>query len=228
MSSLLHRRIRRPSAALLVAFAALFTALGGTSYAALMITGANVANGSLTGADIETRSVPGKKLKLNSVKGSRIKESSLGTVPSAEHAATADTATTATNATNAADADKIDGIDSAGLMTVKQRTYEANFGTQDNFGDNASLGMLSPIPAGEYVVTAKLTYDNDGAVEIESCTLNVPGANDVTTFYADNAETITLQEAVSAGAPWNAFVSCTSDGNDDSLGTMSIIAVRVD
>jgi len=228
MSSLLHRRIRRPSAALLVAFAALFTALGGTGYAALMITGANVANGSLTGADIETRSVPGKKLKLNSVKGSRIKESSLGTVPSAEHAATADTATTATNATNAADADKIDGIDSAGLMTVKQRTYEANFGTQDNFGDNASLGMLSPIPAGEYVVTAKLTYDNDGAVEIESCTLNVPGANDVTTFYADNAETITLQEAVSAGAPWNAFVSCTSDGNDDSLGTMSIIAVRVD
>jgi hypothetical protein len=228
MSSLLHRRIRRPSAALVVAFAALFTALGGTGYAALMITGANVANGSLTGADIETGSVPGKKLKLNSVKGNRIKESSLGTVPSAEHAAAADTASNASNATNAADADKIDGIDSAALMTVKERTYEANFGTQDDFGDNASLGMLSPIPAGEYVVTAKLTYDNDGAVEIESCTLNVPGANDVTTFYADNAETIMLQEAVSVGEPWNAFVTCTSDGSDDSLGTMSIIAVRVD
>jgi len=228
MSSLLHRRIRRPSAALVVAFAALFTALGGTGYAALMITGANVANGSLTGVDIETKSVPGKKLKLNSVKGSRIKESSLGTVPSAQHAATADAATNATNAAKAADADKIDGIDSASLMTVKARTYEANFGTQDNFGDNASLGMLSPIPAGEYVVTAKLTYDNDGAVEIESCTLNVPGANDVTTFYADNAETVTLQEAVSVGEPWAAFVSCTSDGNDDSLGNTSIIAVRVD
>ena len=32
-----------------MAFAALFTALGGTSYAALKITGANVANGTLTG-----------------------------------------------------------------------------------------------------------------------------------------------------------------------------------
>jgi hypothetical protein len=30
------------------------------------------------------------------------------------------------------------------------------------------------------------------------------------------------------GGPWAAFVSCTSDGNDDSLGNMSIIAVRVD
>jgi len=228
MSSLLHRRIPRPSAALMVAFVALFTALSGTGYAALMITGANVANGSLTGADIENRSLGGKEMKSNTLKGTQINESSLGTVPSATHAATADAAANATNADKAADADKLDGVDSTGFMAVKQRTYEANFGTQDNFGDNASLGQLSPIPAGNYVVTAKLTYDNDGALELESCTLDVPGADDVTTFYADNSETITLQEAVSVAAPWNTFVSCTSDGNDDTLGNMSIIAVRVD
>ena len=35
MSSLLNRRIPRPSAAFVVAFAALFTALSGTGYAAL-------------------------------------------------------------------------------------------------------------------------------------------------------------------------------------------------
>jgi hypothetical protein len=229
MSSLLHRRIPRPSAALLVAFAALFTALGGTGYAALMVTGANVANGSLTGVDIENKSLGGKEMKADTLKGSQIKESSLGTVPSATHAATADSATTATNATKAADADTIDGIDSAALMSVKQRSYEANFGDHENFSDGASLGLLSPMPAGEYVVTAKLTYDNDGAVEEESCTLNVPGANDVTKFYPDNAGTVvTLQEAVSAGEPWGAMVSCTSDGNDDMFGNMSIIAVRVD
>jgi hypothetical protein len=225
MSSLLNRRIPRPSAALVVAFAAMFTALGGTGYAALMITGANVANGSLTGADIENGSLGGKEMKPDTLKGSRIKESTLGTVPSAEHAATADSAT---NATNAANADTLDGIDSANLMTVKTRAYEVNEGNISNFANDATLALLSPMPAGEYVVTAKLTYDNDGAVENESCTLGVPGANDATTFSADNTETITLQESVSVGEPWGANVSCTSDGNDDVLGTLSIIAVRVD
>jgi hypothetical protein len=230
MSSLLHRRIRRPSAALLVAFAALFTALGGTGYAALMVTGANVANGSLTGADIHTASVGGTKLKLDTVRGSRIKESTLGTVPSADHAATADNAAHATNADKAADADTIDGIDSASLMTDKPRLFEANVNTIDNFGDNATLGTLANLDAGEYLVTAKLTYDNDGVFEQETCTLHVPGSDDSSTFQVGNSETETihLQEAVSVGAMWAASVSCTADPSDDMIGPLSIIAVRVD
>jgi len=230
MSSLLHRRIRRPSAALVVAFAALFTALGGTGYAALLITGANVANGSLTGADIHTASVGGTKLKLDTVKGSRIKESTLGTVPSANHAATADNAAHATNADKAADADKLDGIDSASLMTVKPRVFETNWATQDDFGNNATLGTLANLAGGQYLVTAKLTYDNDGPFEQETCTLHVPGSDDTTTFQVGNAETetINLQEAVSVGAMWAASVSCTADANDDMIGPLSIIAVRLD
>jgi hypothetical protein len=230
MSSLLHRRIRRPSAALLVAFAALFTALGGTGYAALMITGANVANGSLTGVDIENKSLGGKEMKADTLKGTQIKESSLGTVPSADHAATADAATNATSAAKAADADTLDGIDSAALMTVKPRVFEANYETNDNFGDNATLGTLANLEGGQYLVTAKLVYDNDGAFEEEHCTLHVPGSDDTTTFQVGNSETetINLQEAVSVGSMWSASVSCTADPTDDMLGPLSIIAVRLD
>jgi hypothetical protein len=227
MSSLLHRRIRRPSAALLVAFAALFTALSGTGYAALMITGANVANSSLTGADIKNASLGWKELKPDTLGGSRINESSLGTVPSAQHAATADSAT---NADKAADADKLDGIDSASLMTIKPRIYEANYVTNENFGDNATLGTLANLPGGQYLVTAMFTYDNDGPFETETCTLHVPGSDDSATFQvgASETETLSLQEAVSVGGMWAASVSCTADANDDMIGPLSIIAVRLD
>lgn len=47
----------RPSPALAVAFVALLVALGGTAYAASVVTGKNVRNGSLTGADIKDGSL---------------------------------------------------------------------------------------------------------------------------------------------------------------------------
>ena len=46
-------RARRPSHAVVVAYLALFVALGGNSYAAISITGKNVKNNSLTGRDIK-------------------------------------------------------------------------------------------------------------------------------------------------------------------------------
>lgn len=59
-----------------VATLALFIALGGSSYAALTITGRDVQNGSLTARDV----------KRNTLGGGRIKESTLATVPRARNA----------------------------------------------------------------------------------------------------------------------------------------------
>jgi len=71
------RRIRgKLSYANVVATLALFIALGGTSYAALTITGNNVKNGSLTGRDV----------KRDSLGAKHIKESRLGTVRRARNA----------------------------------------------------------------------------------------------------------------------------------------------
>jgi hypothetical protein len=55
---------------------AVFVALGGTSYAAFNLTGADIRDGSLTGRD----------LKANSIDGKRVKEKRLATVPRARNA----------------------------------------------------------------------------------------------------------------------------------------------
>jgi hypothetical protein len=51
------RRISLPSPSMAVALLALAVALGGTSYAAIVITGKNVRNGSLSGADVRNGSL---------------------------------------------------------------------------------------------------------------------------------------------------------------------------
>jgi hypothetical protein len=61
---------RRLTYANVMATLAVFIALGGSSYAALTITGRSVKNGSLTSRDI----------RRDTLGGSRIKESRLGTV----------------------------------------------------------------------------------------------------------------------------------------------------
>jgi hypothetical protein len=81
-----------------VATLALFVALGGSSYAAVKVTGKNVRdssltgkdirNGTISGRDVKNSSLAGRDVKNNSLTGSDIKESSLGTVPRAGDANT--------------------------------------------------------------------------------------------------------------------------------------------
>ncbi len=76
-----------PSPAMVVALIALFAALGGSAYAALVVTGKNVKNGSLTGVDFKKRSLHGSKLKTDSIGGDVVKESTLGPVQALAHQA---------------------------------------------------------------------------------------------------------------------------------------------
>jgi hypothetical protein len=88
---------RRPSAGTLIALVALFISLGGTSYAALRVTGADVVDRSLTWRDVaresigggEVTNLRGRDLQPSSLGGFQINEGDLGKVPSA---ATADSA----------------------------------------------------------------------------------------------------------------------------------------
>jgi hypothetical protein len=77
----------RPSPAMVVALIALFVALGGGAYAAIVVTGKNVRNGSLTGVDFKQRSLHGSKLRADSIGGGSIKESTLGPVTALSHSA---------------------------------------------------------------------------------------------------------------------------------------------
>lgn len=81
----MKRFARLPSPAMLVALAALFVALGGSAYAAIRITGANVVNNSLVGADIKNKALAGRDVKPDSlgripIKEERLDASKFGTV----------------------------------------------------------------------------------------------------------------------------------------------------
>jgi hypothetical protein len=118
--------IWRGSPALVVAAIALFVALGGSVYAA--------KRARIDGRAIRTKSIPGNRLKPRSIAANRLKpgtlrnallpglltgadinELTLGQVPNAAHAETADTAQsavdaqTALNAVNAVDAQTVNG-----------------------------------------------------------------------------------------------------------------------
>ena len=70
-------------AGLLIAVLALAVALTGAGYAAFVVTGKDVKNGSLAGKDIKNSSVTGKDIKDDALTGADVAESSLGTVPNA-------------------------------------------------------------------------------------------------------------------------------------------------
>jgi hypothetical protein len=114
--------LRRQGPALVVAGLALVAALGGTVYAAGKISGRAIKVKSLPGNRLALSSVPGNRLKPGAIKGRQlapgsitgiqIDASTLGQVPSAIHAETAESAhdsETALNAANAANAKTVNG-----------------------------------------------------------------------------------------------------------------------
>jgi len=115
--------------ALVVAGLALVAALGGTVYAAGKISGRTIKVKSLPGNRLALGSVPGNRLKPGAIKGSalapgsitgiQIDASTLGQVPTAIHADTAESARdaeTALNAANAQNAQTVNGYE-AGCKT---------------------------------------------------------------------------------------------------------------
>ena len=92
---------------MIVAYLALFVALGGSAVAAkTAITGTQIKNSTITSADIKNRSLKGADVANNTLTGTQIKESTLGTVPNA---------TNALNATNAGNANTVGGVTAASL-----------------------------------------------------------------------------------------------------------------
>ena len=70
-------RSHRPSHAVVVAYLALFVALGGSSYAAIVVTGKNVKDSSLTGRDVKDSSLTGRDVKNSSLTTLDVRDESL-------------------------------------------------------------------------------------------------------------------------------------------------------
>jgi hypothetical protein len=145
------------SPALVVSTIALFVALGGSVYAAkkAKINGRAVKAKSLPGNRLQLHSVPANRLKpgvlpaagtASQLTGSDINELTLGTVPNAVHAETADTAKSATDAQTALNAVK--AIDAE---TVNGHSVGCLPGTQPFAGacweSSASAKVTAPVAA---------------------------------------------------------------------------------
>jgi hypothetical protein len=96
-----HLRKQRPSPALGVATLALFVALGGTVWAAARIDGHSIKPKSLPGNRVIVGSLPPNRLAPGAIGGDRVAASTLGQVPSAVHADSADVARSAGDAVHA-------------------------------------------------------------------------------------------------------------------------------
>ena len=72
---------RRPSPATVLSLIALFVALGGTSYAAITVSGKNVRNGSLTGADLKNGSVKSADVRNRSLRAADFAQGQLPAGP---------------------------------------------------------------------------------------------------------------------------------------------------
>lgn len=68
---------KQPSPALVVSIISLFVALGGTGYAALTITGANIKDSSVTTADVRNNSLSGADIRNGSVTTKDVRDGSL-------------------------------------------------------------------------------------------------------------------------------------------------------
>ena len=149
----------RPSASMIVACVALIAAVGGSAYAASKING--------------------KSIKSNTVTGKQVKEKSLGTVPKAKAARTANSAKRADSAATADSADSLGG-ETADDQKVRWLLLDEQGEIEDQSGgftvvDGYATNSNAYIDAGESLEGKGLVASI--AIQNQVDTNGVPGAD---------------------------------------------------
>jgi hypothetical protein len=232
------RKRFRPSHGTVVAYVALFVALGGTTYAA---TGGNFILGQANTASSTTSLA---RTGANTAKGLQVTNTSTGTGATALGLSVASghapfTTNSGTKVTNL-NADKLDGVDSIGFKS------NAYIDRQDSIqalnASGATQVASKSLPAGSFVLMAKLLADNDAssAARID-CSLNDPAANQLDFMKLRLAPTstpnlefgnISLAGAVTLGVPGTITVQCTQLEDFPppgiTVGFRKLIAIKID
>jgi hypothetical protein len=128
---------------MVMAVAAMFVALGGSAYAATKIGTKQIQNNAITASKIKKNAVTAAKIKNGAVTGSKINLSTLGTVPSATHATTADTATKATSADTATKAAEATTAGTADTATNFSRYFASGL-KKASVGQTIALTTVGP------------------------------------------------------------------------------------
>lgn len=179
---------------------------------------------TVTGGQVKNGSLTGKDVRKNSLTGTQIRESRVGKVPRARVA------------------------DRVGRRTSEQVTTQAFFAAQKapkSFtGDPTLIGRLS-LPAGSYVLMAKVTASNTASSTLQAkCTLRAGGSEDQATAtlpsgqIGGNTQAIPLLQAHFQNSPFDVSVLCQAVGNPGlnlfrnppftTATTTKIAAIRAD
>jgi hypothetical protein len=194
----------------IVATLALFVALGGSAYGALRLpknsVGSNqissgavgsrqLRNGGVTNPKLAVGAVTARNVVRGSLTGAQIDAATLGTVPSATRASSADSATTATTATYATHATSADSATTATTATNATHATSADSATTATTATNATHAT-SADSATNATDTAEL-----GGVSASSYLT----ASDIASVSVD-AEAVEVQEHGGASAAYSSFV----------------------
>ncbi len=204
------RLIHRLSYANVIATVALFVALGGTAVAGsqLLLTGANVKDGSLTGADIKSGSLSVRNLSSAAVRALKGKVGPRG----------------ATGAKGDIGAQGLVGAQGApglqgpsGTQGVGITTAVATGTDATNYQDLTPLGSLPLTTPGDYVIFTTFTASNTGTQnEYLNCgyrfagTVNGAAGADTT---AGNSTTTTSAGVLNVESAGTAEFVCAGNGN---------------
>jgi hypothetical protein len=236
-------RIPRPRHATVIAYLALFVALGGTGYAAIKVNGSDLVNSS----------VAGKKLKRGTIGGREVNESKLRRVPSALNATRANSAATAGNAATAGFASRAgEATTAAHAASASQATNAAQAGNAALLGglssqdflaaDTIVSGIAALATSNQIFAVADMGFsinamptDGDGAFEVEVRNTRAAGGADIAVGLSTSSTSFTVtpgsfQEiesadnvfppflvADTAGAQPGVLVTCAAHGTTNKV-----------
>jgi hypothetical protein len=216
---------RRPSPAMVVALIALFMSLGGVSYGLARnsidtreiknndVRSSDIRNNGIRSRDIRTGNVGGADIRNNGVTGTDVLESSLGTVPSANSASSADVA-------------------NAAFSTFRDEVFSLPAG----LGPHTVLTLNVP-QAGSYVIIGKLSLINDDAAEreyrcqlIAGAALDAVWAGEGANAGRDDSRPVAMTVVHRFDAPGDVTMNCNNpagEAGDARVDDRRITAIQV-
>ncbi len=227
-------RRRRPQAATVISCVALFAAVGGTATAATVITGANIKNGSVTGADVKNSSLTGADVKNRSIGTSDLSAGVVAALKGAAGATGPAGPAGPAGPTGAKGADGATGpagpvgpAGPASLATV-YRGVAPDVNIPASSTDQVVL--TKAVPAGSYLVTAKLTFAQQTGTALVTCEL-VNGATVVDeakmrpTASAESRFPVALQAVTTVGPASSLTIRCTTGAAIANASDLQLAAV---
>jgi hypothetical protein len=184
-SSIPRRRLRLPSPALLVAFAALFVASSGTAVAAKLITGKQIANNTISASDVKNGSLQTKDLSAKARAALRGADGAQGPAGPAGPA-------------GPKGADGAPGLAGAPGVSGRQVVVEST-----NTNSDAEKTALATCPAGKQVIGGGANvFPND----VDDVVVREAFPSSATGFYVE------AQEIGAVGANWQvaAYAICAT------------------